>query len=324
MISVIITTYNKAKYLSLTLAGYVRQSFKDFELVIVDDGSTDDTSDVIKKYSSILNIKYIPVTHIGIAKAKNKGIENASYDYVILTDDDRIPCDGFVEKHKKRLDEGKKCVVIGKQGLILSYFNKRIQFGFQEEFRLYDKYPELLSCEEKQMFDEKDVLDDFDGVLDKFFLSECNDGLLLDCVDRFGEDLDDFELAWSKAYGGNISFSKKYLTEQPVFDGGYKGYGIEDIDFSYQLYLQGYKFIFDSGAINYHQEHPRGNNEIRDMFQNYKYFSEKYPGIDAWMLKLDWFGAASLYEVNAFRRIFNQNKDVLRKYILNELCVENS
>ena len=323
MISVVITTYNKAKYLTLTLAGYARQSYKDFELVIVDDGSTDDTRSVIEKYRSRLNIKYIPVTHIGIAKAKNKGIENASYDYVILTDDDRIPCKEFVEEHKKRLDEESKCVVIGKQGLILSYFNKKIKFGFQEEFRLYDKYPELLSCEEKQMFDENDVFENFDKVLEGFFLSECNAGLLLDCVDRFGEDLDDFELAWSKAYGGNISFNKKYLTEQPMFDGGYKGYGIEDIDFSYQLHLQGYKFIFDSRAMNYHQEHPRGNNEVRDMYQNYKYFDEKHPGIDSQMLRLDWFGDASLFEVNAFRRIFNQNKEVLREYILNELCAEN-
>ena len=51
MISVITSTYNKDKYLDLTLAGYINQTCDDFEIVIVDDGSIDGTKKIIEKYS---------------------------------------------------------------------------------------------------------------------------------------------------------------------------------------------------------------------------------------------------------------------------------
>ena len=314
MISVLITTYNKADFLKLTLAGYSKQSFKDFEMVIIDDGSTDNTEEIVDKYRELLNIKYVKQENMGIAKAKMKALENASNDYVILTDDDRIPCITFVEEHKRRLDKEKQCVV-----MILSRFSTKTKFSFNDEFCIYKRFPELLVCEEKQLFDEKDILKDYDGIVRKYFVSECNTGLLLDIVEEYGEDFDNFELAWSKAYGGNISFSRKYLKRDLQFDCNYVGYGIEDIDFAYQLYLQGYKFRFDSLAVNYHQEHPRRNFENRDMFRNFAYFCKKYPGIDSQMLKLDWFGEASLKEVNSFCRILKNAKGDLKEEIVKYL-----
>ncbi len=319
MISVLMTTYNKAFFLNLTLAAYVKQSYKEFELVIVDDGSTDNTKTIVEKYSSLLNIKYLYQTNMGISKAKRRALENASYDYVILTDDDRMPCIDFVKQHKERLEREGKCVVIGKECLILSHFSRNVRYSFKDEFKIYDRFPELLHENEKQMFDEKDIDEDYYDVIRKFYLSDNNSALLLDVVEQYGEQLDGFELAWSKAYGGNLSFNKAFLTAPLLYDENYKGYGIEDIDFAYQLFLQGYKFRFDSKGINYHQEHARGMGENRDMFQNFDYFCNKYTGIDILMMKMDWYGKITLDEANIFCKILKKYKDELEQTILYEI-----
>ena len=54
---------------------------------------------------------------------------------------------------------------------------------------------------------------------------------------------------------GNIAFDRSLCWQLPEYDANYKGYGQEDVDFSYQLYLQGYKFCFCKDTVNYHQEH---------------------------------------------------------------------
>ncbi len=58
-VSVIAATYNKSHFLDLPLASYLRQTYKQFELVLVDDGSTDNTREVVDRCRGSLNIKYL-------------------------------------------------------------------------------------------------------------------------------------------------------------------------------------------------------------------------------------------------------------------------
>ena len=318
-ISVLLATHNKARFLDLTLAGYTNQTYKDFEIVIVDDGSEDDTPKIIEKYKDELNIKYLPQKRTGISRARSKTLENASGEYVIITDDDRIPCPDFVMEHKKRLDSEKKCVVIGKECLILSYFTYDTRFDFKDEFKIYNKYPELLDNDNQVMFTSEDVKNNFDAVVENFYLSDYTESCLLNMVERYGEDLDGFYLAWSKAFGGNMSFDMRYLQKELEYDHNYIGYGIEDIDFSYQLFKQGYKFRFSDKAINYHQEHPRGKTENRDMFRNFNYFCSKYPNVDVKLMKLDWDGKVPLEIANDFYRVLVDYKSELEDGLRAEL-----
>ncbi len=312
MISVLISTYNKAKYLEITLAGYRNQTYKDFELVIVDDGSNDNTKDVVEKYSKDLNINYCQQLKKGISKARSATLDLASGDYIIIADDDRIPGKDFVYEHKIKLDSGNKSVYIGKECLILSYFNSDIRFKFKDEFKLYNKYPDLLSGEEKQLFTAEDVIENFDKVLDNYYLSDYTESYLLEMVKRYGEDLKGFHLAWSKAFGGNMSFDKRKCSEKLIYDSNYVGYGIEDIDFSYQLYVQGFNFEFSNLAVNYHQEHRRGKDENRQMYRNFQYFCQKYPNIDVKMMKMDWDGLVPLEKANDFYEMLCEYQDYLR------------
>ncbi|GAI16908.1 unnamed protein product [marine sediment metagenome] len=58
-VSVIIPTYNRANLLPRTIKSVLNQTFRDFELIIVDDGSTDNTKQVIERFQTDLRVKYI-------------------------------------------------------------------------------------------------------------------------------------------------------------------------------------------------------------------------------------------------------------------------
>lgn len=89
MISVIITTYNRLNFIKYAIESVLTQTFNNYELIIVDDGSTDDTKNyILKKYSD--KIKYIYQTNGGISKARNTGIKNSTGEYIAFLDvDDR-------------------------------------------------------------------------------------------------------------------------------------------------------------------------------------------------------------------------------------------
>ena len=85
--SVVIPVYNKALFLSKTIASVLKQTFEDFELVIVNDGSTDDSGQVIKKFNDP-RIVYLKQENKGVSVARNKGILKAKANYIALLDAD--------------------------------------------------------------------------------------------------------------------------------------------------------------------------------------------------------------------------------------------
>lgn len=76
-VSVIVPTYNKARYLDLSLASWCHQRCSDYELIIVDDGSTDSTSEVLRKYKDRLPARCVSIDHRGRAFARNRGLDKA-------------------------------------------------------------------------------------------------------------------------------------------------------------------------------------------------------------------------------------------------------
>lgn len=87
MISVVIPLYNKEKQIAHTLQSVLNQTFQDFEIVIVDDGSTDGSVAEVKKFTD-LRIRLICQTNAGVAAARNRGIEEAKSDLIAFLDAD--------------------------------------------------------------------------------------------------------------------------------------------------------------------------------------------------------------------------------------------
>lgn len=88
-ISIITPIYNAANYLNLAIESVLSQTFKDFELILVDDGSTDNSLDICKYYTLLdSRISYIQQKNQGVAVARQTGIASASGDYIIHLDAD--------------------------------------------------------------------------------------------------------------------------------------------------------------------------------------------------------------------------------------------
>ncbi len=87
-VSVIIPTYNRAHVLGRSIQSVLNQTFQDFELIIVDDGSTDDTEKIVKNLSNE-KVKYTKLQkNQGAGVARNIGIRLAKGDYIAILDDD--------------------------------------------------------------------------------------------------------------------------------------------------------------------------------------------------------------------------------------------
>ena len=98
LISIIMPTYNRAAYIEEALASIKRQTFQDFEIIVVDDGSTDNTKEIAERY---VGIRYIYQEHGGISKARNTAIKAARGKWIATLDSDDLWKE---EKLQKQID----------------------------------------------------------------------------------------------------------------------------------------------------------------------------------------------------------------------------
>lgn len=91
LVSVVMPTYNYGRFIGDAIAGFLAQTFRDFELIIVDDGSTDDTLNVIKKYDDDRIVVVKREENSGSAVwARNDGMAIAKGDYIAVADADDV------------------------------------------------------------------------------------------------------------------------------------------------------------------------------------------------------------------------------------------
>ena len=101
-ISIIIPVYNGEKYIKRCLNSIINQSYKDIEVIVVNDGSTDNSESIINDFvSKNTNFKYIKKDNGGLSDARNYGVKNATGDYICFVDvDDYISDDLFMRTQK--------------------------------------------------------------------------------------------------------------------------------------------------------------------------------------------------------------------------------
>ena len=105
MISVIIPTYNRAHLIERSIKSVLNQTYRDFELLIIDDGSTDNTEEVVAQFEDE-RIRYIKCEQNGGAsKARNRGIAEARYEYIAFQDSDDEWHADKLEKQMKAMQE---------------------------------------------------------------------------------------------------------------------------------------------------------------------------------------------------------------------------
>jgi glycosyltransferase involved in cell wall biosynthesis len=100
-IDVIIPTYNRAHVLDRTVQSVLNQSYKDFRIILVDDGSTDGTNEKVHQYKNDSRFKILTQENQGVSSARNLGIRHSSNDWISFldSDDEWLP-----HKLKKQMD----------------------------------------------------------------------------------------------------------------------------------------------------------------------------------------------------------------------------
>ena len=88
LVSVIITTYNTARYVAATLTSALNQTYAPFEVIVVDDGSEDDIVRCVEPFLD--RIRFLPERHAGLAAARNRALDVATGEYIALLDSDDL------------------------------------------------------------------------------------------------------------------------------------------------------------------------------------------------------------------------------------------
>jgi len=134
-VSVIVPTYNREHLLKETIESILNQTFKDFELIIVDNYSSDNTEDVVKSYNNH-RIRYFKNQNNGIiAINRNFGIEKSRGEYIGLCDDDDIWMPDKLEKQLSEFEKDEKIGLVCTNGM---NFNENGDFGLVHKNSLND------------------------------------------------------------------------------------------------------------------------------------------------------------------------------------------
>ena len=88
LVSIIVPVYNTAEYVEECIQSVLSQSYKNIELILVNDGSTDGSGEICKKYEDLPNVHYIEKENAGVVEARKRGLEEAHGEWIMFVDSD--------------------------------------------------------------------------------------------------------------------------------------------------------------------------------------------------------------------------------------------
>lgn len=253
-VSVIIAFYNRIDYLRLVLSGFENQTFRDFEIVIADDGSDEKIAAEVEKLHTEFNLRIKHCRHEKKGFRKNRvlnlAVQAASGEYLIFIDGDCVPHPEFVAEHYYN-SEKNSCLT-----------GRRVN--------LSEKYTALLTPEKIRgsFIQKKFALLLKDGIFGGSYDVEKGFYLRNKSLRNF------FNKKKRGILGCNFSLHKKLVLDINGFDERYEAPSIgEDSDIQYRLEISGVKIIpLNQIAVQYHLYHklqPRPQVNL-DLFEKVK------------------------------------------------------
>ncbi|MFC0344182.1 glycosyltransferase family 2 protein [Epilithonimonas hispanica] len=195
MFSIVIPYYKKRKYIERCIDSVLEQTFSDYEIILIDDGSQDDIEELINgKYAG--KVTLITQNNQGVSVARNTGIANAKYDYIAFLDADDYWSPFYLEKNKNVLYREKDVAIVGAK--------YSIDVDLVEKYDVALKYTQLKKYFKKAICET--IFFTSATIVRKSFFHD-NEGFNTEL--SLGEDLD----VWFRviAVGGNVFFIKNTL-----------------------------------------------------------------------------------------------------------------
>ena len=236
-VSLLITTYNWKEALTLTLRSVFCQTILPNEIIIADDGSRDDTFEVIKLLRLETSIPILHVWHedngFRLTTIRNKAIAAASSQYIIQIDGDIILNKYFIQDHIELAEAN--CFVCGSRVKINANDSKSIFDGNNYNFGFFNQSHRSM----------------FNSLRSKFLR-----GFL---AHRYKNN------SIAKLRGCNMAFWKKDLIEVNGYNEDLKEWGHEDSEIAYRLHFAGKKKKYlKMGGVAYHLDHTKASRDNED------------------------------------------------------------
>lgn len=200
MISVIVPVYNVEKYLDRCIESIVQQTYRNLEIILVDDGSTDSSGDICDKWAMLDNrIKVIHQTNGGVSRARNVGIQNVTGNFILFVDSD--------DYLQKEMCES-LCDMLKSTNADMSVCKAHVVYGDATESRTTASNHIVTCCNrDEAAFKLFSVLDN--ALWNKLFKCNLVAGILFEEGRTFGED--PFYLAQALNKANKVAFSTAEL-----------------------------------------------------------------------------------------------------------------
>ncbi len=256
--SVIIPTYNRATLLRHTLESLARQSLpsNDFEVLVVDDGSSDSTADMVESFRERLNLHYFFQEDEGWrpAKARNVGIANAAGSICVLIDSGVLLHSGCLAAHVASHEEAEVPVAV------CGYV-----YGFNADNEDAKAITNTIDFSDPdETIERMEATNQWLDVREGFYA-------------KYTDNFHDLPAPWIVFWTSNVSVETALVRAVEGFDEAFQCWGGEDLDFGYRLYNAGARIILNRQASSIHCPHSKSfadNNRLA--INNYRYMAAKY------------------------------------------------
>ena len=227
LVSVIIPAYNSANYIEEALESVFEQTFQDFEIIVIDDGSTDETGEVLKKYGD--RIRLLFQDNGGCASARNKGIRIARGKYIAFLDADDLWMPTKLEKQVAMFEKNEN---LGMMTTGVYSFDEKGVFGYSKNKRkilmpgdvarnifLHSNVGTPTVMVRKEVFDIVGLFEERTQQGEKVFLSHgSDDNMWVRIAAHFDVELIDEALAKIRVHPSMMTLNKLDLLESVKYN----------------------------------------------------------------------------------------------------------
>ena len=143
-VSVIVATYNRRDYVQEAINSVLEQTYPNFEIIVVDDGSSDDTDKILSKYGTRIHYKY--QKNQGESVARNQGVASATGEYIAFLDDDDLWLPEKLARQVEILDENPDIGLVATQGFLIDQHSNLIpdRYAFPKHSTGLVELPEII------------------------------------------------------------------------------------------------------------------------------------------------------------------------------------